>query len=299
MPRLSNLLPAFLARRRSASSLMQTIELRSEALGRPATYALLPAPELPGVDPQQLPAVLLLHGMGGNHLELDRHGLSPVFHASMLAGTLPPLHIIAPDGKRGFYLNWHDGSNRWEDHIVQEVLPHAESQLSLGQLQRERLQVAGCSMGGIGALMIGLRHPQRFGAVASLSGPIMNEAQSHHFVSKSWISKIAPLNRIFGQISDRAFFESHNPYCIVDQRAPELGQRLFVAAASGDREQIRGTAEQFHHHLELRGVAHHWELFEGNHNWVSWGPILQRAFSHGLGDSPQTSLPPAATRITP
>lgn len=278
---LSSFLPSFLTRR-GGSKLMQTVELRSEALGRPASYALLPAPELPGVDPQQLPTVLLLHGMGGNHLELDRHGLSPVFHASMLAGTLPPLHIIAPDGKRGFYLNWHDGSNRWEDHIVFEVLPHAEAQLDLGQLPRERLQVAGCSMGGIGALFIGLRHPQRFGAVASLSGPIMNEAQSHHFVSTSWISKIAPLNRIFGQVSDRAFFESHNPYCIVDQRAPEMGQRLFVAAASGDRERIRGTAEQFHRHLEQRDVPHHWEIFEGNHSWVSWGPVLERAFAHGL-----------------
>jgi len=280
MPRLSSFLPSFLARRPRR---LEVVELRSEALrGRRTAYALLRAPTLPGVDPGGLPVVLLLHGMGGSHLELDRHGLSDTLIQAMQQGRLPPLHIVAPDGKRGFYLNWHDGSNRFEDHIVQEVLPHAEASLELQAVPRQRRQVAGCSMGGIGALFIGLRHPEFFGAVASLSGLIMDEQQSDHFVSRSWISKVAPLNRIFGQVSDRAFFESHNPYCIIDRRAPDVGQRLFVAAATGDRGMIRATSEQFHRHLEERGVAHHWELFEGQHTWISWSPVLERAFRYGL-----------------
>jgi enterochelin esterase-like enzyme len=61
-----------------------------------------------------------------------------------------------------------------------------------------------------------------------------------------------------------------------------MGQRLFIAAALGDRQRIRGTSEQFHQHLEARGVEHHWEIFEGNHTWISWGPVLQRAFAYGL-----------------
>jgi S-formylglutathione hydrolase FrmB len=155
MPRLWTFLPSFFSRR-AGSNMLQTVELRSEALNLRTAYALLPAPELPGVDRRQLPVVLLLHGMGGNHLELDRYGLSAALHTAMQEGRLPPLHVVAPDGKRGFYINWHDGSNRWEDHVVQEVLPHAEAQLGLGEVPRERRQVAGCSMGGIGALFIGL-----------------------------------------------------------------------------------------------------------------------------------------------
>jgi S-formylglutathione hydrolase FrmB len=280
MPRLWTLLPSFIARR---SHRLETVTIRSEALGRRMDYALLRAPDLPGVDPAGLPVLLLLHGMGGSHLELDRYALSDRFVEGMQAGRLPPLHIVAPDGKRGFYINWHDGSRPYEDYIVQEVLPHAEEQLGLGAVPRGRRHVAGCSMGGIGALFIGLRHPDRFASVASVSGLIMNEEESHHFVSASWVSKLAPLDRIFGQVSDRAFFEAHNPYCIVARRAPEVGQRLFVAAASGDRQHIRGTSERFHRFLEEQGVAHHWELFEGNHTWTSWAPVLERAMGYGVG----------------
>jgi S-formylglutathione hydrolase FrmB len=252
--------------------------IRSSALEKEMPYAVLHPP----VSGRALPVAYLLHGMGSDHLALDKFGLSERYQHAMADGALPPAYLVAPNGERGFFINWHDGSHRYEDHIVEEVIPEAERYLGLGDLPRERRLIIGASMGGIGALQIGLRHPDLFASVGCVSGLIPNEEQADRFLNGSFIRHFVDLERIFGQVTDRAFFESHNPYCIVDRRAPDLGQRLFLAVASGDRPQIRQTSTQFHRFLIDRGVDHHWVEFDGAHAWRHWGPVFEQAILYGL-----------------
>jgi S-formylglutathione hydrolase FrmB len=193
------------------------------------------------------------------------------------------VNIVMPSGERGFYVDWYDGSHPYESHIVEEVVPSAEGRLGLTPLRREHRHLGGVSMGGIGALQLGLRHPELFASIASLSGPVMNERQAVEHLQKSFSRWFVDFNRVFGDGTDKQFMESHNPWAVVRSRAPDIGQRLFIAAGAAEKPFFRETTRAFHEFLRSKGVDHEFELFDGRHGWRYWEPAIERAIAYGTG----------------
>lgn len=66
------------------------------------------------------------------------------------------------------YIN-SEGTGRYEDYLVEELVPYVDSHYRTIP-ERARRGVAGKSSGGYGALTLGMRHPELFGAVACHSG---------------------------------------------------------------------------------------------------------------------------------
>ena len=68
--------------------------------------------------------------------------------------------VVCPDGGRGFYANDpRPGGLAWEDHIVSDLVGFVDATFPTVAAPRGRA-VAGLSMGGYGAMMLGLRHPE-------------------------------------------------------------------------------------------------------------------------------------------
>jgi S-formylglutathione hydrolase FrmB len=254
--------------------------VESRLLGRRMAYATLSPPPTCG-ERRDLPVVLVLHGLGDDHLALDDFGVAARLYDAMGTGALPPFHAIAPDGERGFWIDWHDGSRPYEAFLLEELLPAAERGLGL-DVARERRHVIGVSMGGIGALHVGLRHPDLFGSAGSLSGAILDEEQARTFSRDPFAKWLVPLDRIFGDGTDREFLKSHNPFTVVRKRGAPLGQRLFIAAGDREKPFFRGTTVAFHDHLDRADVEHAFELYKGGHGWRFWAPVLERAIRYAL-----------------
>jgi enterochelin esterase-like enzyme len=265
-----------------SSALLERRTVDSDLLGRAKEFAVLRAPPAAGVDPATLPVVLLLHGMGDDHRSLDRFGLSERLHAAMEAGSVPCAHFVMPDGERGFWLDWHDGSRPWERYVLEEVLPAGEALLGV-EGDRERRHLMGVSMGGIGALQTGLRHPELFASVTSLSGLILDPEGARDFLHTAFVRHFVDLTRVFGDGTDEAYLDAWNPYRTSARRAPDLGQRIFLAAGSGEDEKFRRTTTAFHQHLAKLGVEHAFEIYEGKHGWKWWAPVIERALAYVMG----------------
>ena len=111
------------------------------------------------------PTVYLLHGHGGNAKawitikpELkeiaDREGLI----------------FVCPDGANSWY--WDspkDPSSRYETFVSKELIAYVDSHYAT-RADRTGRAITGLSMGGHGAMWLALRHKDKFGAVASMSG---------------------------------------------------------------------------------------------------------------------------------
>ena len=117
-----------------------------------------------------LPLVLFLHGGDGDN------GFLAAFrahHRGRLGGeraaALPGRP--RPDADRSLYLDYRDGSQKWETFIVSELIPHLRAVYGLAT-GHEKTVVSGISMGGQGALRLGLKHPDLFGGVAALEAGI-------------------------------------------------------------------------------------------------------------------------------
>ena len=61
--------------------------------------------------------------------------------------------------------------NAWEDYIVKDLIGHVDGTYRT-IAKREGRAINGLSMGGYGALMLGLRHPDMFCSIGSHSGAL-------------------------------------------------------------------------------------------------------------------------------
>ncbi len=88
------------------------------------------------------------------------------------AGEMGPVIVAMPDGFTGLGGNQYVDSvalGRWEEFVLEEMIPLLESRFRVRADPRSRA-VFGKSSGGYGAMIHGLKHGDRWGAIACQSG---------------------------------------------------------------------------------------------------------------------------------
>ena len=125
---------------------------------------------------KRYPTLYLLHGF------LDRNNawtsggyqglnVQPVMDELIKAGKIREMIIVAPSGwnayRGGFYTNSSVTGN-WEDYIYRDLVGNMDTNYRT-IARAESRGIAGHSMGGYGAITLGMKHPDVFSAVYSLS----------------------------------------------------------------------------------------------------------------------------------
>jgi esterase/lipase superfamily enzyme len=139
-------------------------------------YVYLP----PGYDPRRAyPLILFFHMASADEHYFVHSSLLKTFDSLIVAGAFPPVVVAAPDGLLGTASRFHrehslfiNGPNgRFEDHILQEVLPFLTANYSI-RPEREAHALLGVSAGAYGAMSMAIKHREYFGAVASMAGAL-------------------------------------------------------------------------------------------------------------------------------
>lgn len=129
---------------------------------------------------ERLPQVWLLAAFTGTargFLETHpwRRGVVARYDAEVAAGRAPRAMLVLPDAFTRFggsqYVD-SDFLGPYESYLVREVAPFVDANYPVRKGPRA---VAGKSSGGFGALRLGMRHPEMFGAVGSISGDVAFE----------------------------------------------------------------------------------------------------------------------------
>ena len=234
----------------------------------------------PGYDAhraQPYPLILLLHG--GNGSERDMLYFTDIFDAEIASGRLPPVVIATPSGRRSLYMDFKDGSQRWESYIIADVLPFVRRSAHVAQ-GRAGTFLAGISMGGLGALRIAFKHPDRFAAVAALE-PAIEPRLAWEGVgpeTRFWRPETV-LHPIFGKPVDAAYWEANNPATIA-HRDPErlLDLGIYIEVGDQDSLYLYEGAEFLHRVLFDARLAHEFRLVHGaEHVGRSLGPRMANA----------------------
>lgn len=232
---------------------------------------------------EALPLVVFLHGGGDSHDAFDRHGISERLDRAMTAGEVPRAVIVLPNGDLGFWADWYDESRRYEDWVVDEVMPRVASGYHTRECPDD-CHVMGVSMGGNGALRFAHHRPDRFSSVTSISGPVMNTDQMIGFVQNRLYAIFIPTHRIFGPPSPRSRIEADDLF--LRWTSPEATHMDGIVLAWGDHDHddIIRASRAFDRHLTEHHIPHEaWE-YEGDHGWVSWAPVIERALAFQLRD---------------
>ncbi len=226
----------------------------SQPLGRQAEmYAVVPQ------GPGPFPVVYQLHGLSDDaSIWLRRTTIEPQFER---AGIM----VVTLDGGRGFYADHADGVEKWESHILASV--DLVDQTFRTIPERAARGIGGLSMGGYGALRIGLRHPQRFASVVAHSGVACPRA---------WraLKRMpdAEMARIFGPtVADDA---------VPAWLAPRATPLPSLHIDCGSEDFLIQLNRDLHASLERDQIPHTYREYPGAHTWDYWDARLPEAIAH-------------------
>jgi S-formylglutathione hydrolase FrmB len=135
-----------------------------------------------GYNPQdsiRYPVIYFLHGANGDHNNWTPE-MAGVLDSLIGNLFISPTIIVKPDGSVPWsFIHPSDGSwytnselyGDYEDYIVFDLVEFIDAAYKTISIRGKRA-IWGASMGGYGAMMLALKHPDMFCAVASQSGPL-------------------------------------------------------------------------------------------------------------------------------
>jgi len=207
------------------------------------------------------PVVYLLHGFAAHPrtmLELmDLPGVADRYD----------IGIVCPDGRSD---SWYfdspvDTSYRVETAIIEKVVPWVDSCYGFRR-DREGRGIVGISMGGHGALYLALRHPELFGAAASISG-VLDLTET---------TQPAALARRLGAFEDHLRrWRSLSVLALVDSLMPH---RLALSLDCGLQDPFIDGNRRVHARLLLRGIDHLYTERPGGHDRPTFSAALEQQF---------------------
>lgn len=232
---------------------LQFLSFRSDALGgRGDVLLFLP----PGAHTaKHLPLLILLHGVYGCQWNWWLNGDIATTATQMLRdGTMAPMMIAMPsdglwgDGS-GYVPHAHADYERW----IADDLPGCLREL-FPQLDRKKFFLAGLSMGGFGALRLGMKYADRVAGISAHSS-VTRVEQLSQFIP------YPPSAFLHAGEADTDLL--HWARLNHDHLPP-------IRFDCGTEDTLLDANRELHRALTEFRVAHSYEEFPGGHDWPYW-----------------------------
>lgn len=290
-----------------------TERLQSAALGvdkavvvyLPRNYDAQPA--------RRWPVFYYLHGLGGNETNWTQNGkLGAVADELDLAAI-----VVMPDGDDSFYVDssfkidydkcMKDGTGlfipgqqvrettcvrarNYETYIAKDLVGWVDSHYRT-IARREGRAIAGLSMGGFGAMHLGLRHPDLFAAAASHSGAIgllfggprpFAPGKTRVLTDVSaWGASGAIGAWIRNMLSpDIERWKAHDVVELATKpAAPGRQVALYIDCGTEDEFFLQDNAQYVHEALTAKQVEHEFFIGPGKHDFAFWTARLPKSLA--------------------
>lgn len=216
---------------------------------------------------QRYPVVYFLHGLGDNEQTLFNSGgwtmLDDLRRQHMIGNFL----IVAPEGRRSFYINSVNNSFRYNDFFVREFIPHIESKYRI-RPGREGRAISGISMGGYGALRFAFAHPEMFSAVSAQSAAlIMATPRDLDTAARAGAPLGKTLAAVFGNPIDVPHWSENSPFVLAKRNAVRLRKlAIYFNCGQDDNYGFEKGAAAMHDLLQKENVSHEYHLYPGDHS---------------------------------
>ena len=220
----------------------------SRGAGTQASYLMYLPPDYASSGARRYPVLYWLHGGGGS----QREGAWMVerIDGEIRSGALPPFLVVLVQGLPDVrYINSKDGTRPVEDVIIKDLIPHVDATWRTNADRRGR-GIEGMSMGGYGALRLGFKYPQLFGAVSGLAPSITEMKDEPPIVTEP-----------FG--NDQAFYDAVGPWAMAKEHAAAIRGRTAVRLLVGDQDKLLPLVKQYSELLTELKIDHQFAVAPG------------------------------------
>ncbi len=232
---------------------------RRVAVWLPPSYARSPD--------RRYPLILWLAGYGGTGEMMFtgtpwQPGLGDRLDALVAAGKMGEAIVAAPD----CFTRWGGAQyldspalGSYETHVIEEVVPALDQRLRT-VASREARAIGGKSSGGFGALVLAMRHPDQFAAVASHAGDMAFELS----LLPDLPIAARTLRRHGGVGRFLADFEAR------EKKSGDAFTTMMVLATAGAYSPERGRDHGIALPFDVETGAIDWAVWQ---RWKSWDPV--------------------------
>jgi endo-1,4-beta-xylanase len=228
-----------------------------------ASYLIYLPPTYEQNTDNRFPVLYWLHGGFGN----ARQGAWAVqnLDAAIQKGAMPELIIVLVQALPvGWYVDSKDGRLPIEQVIVKDLIPHIDNTYRTIAKKGGR-GIEGHSMGGFGALHLGLKFPHLFGTISAVAPSILRNLSDE------------PLFRTYYTFdNDQSYYEQVGPWSLAKINANQLrAENTTLRILSGaDDSNLLPTLHAYHQWLEEFHIKHLFvEVKDAGHDYED---ILER-----------------------
>lgn len=285
------------------AGVIQSFQYKSAALGSDqSAQVYVPSGSTPKGG---WPVLYLLHGLGGTSGDWERLGkLRDKVDHLIADGDMKPLLIVMPSGGNSWYVDSADvnGPGNYATAISHDLEQAVEGAFPVGK-DRAHRAIAGISMGGFGALRLGLSDPGRYSAIAALSPAIWqnipaaalnNAPEALDAMRAAYFQKpdagtvttgvVVPpegahFGGAFGTPFDPRRFNAANVFTIL-QKAVETRKSLpsvYLTVGDDDSHLLWRGAFAFFETMRMDGRMIDFRVTDGDHDWDCWNASLADA----------------------
>ena len=219
--------------------------------------------------------IMLLHGYSGTHTDWIRGSrieqLAMKYHVA----------VLCPSGENGFYVDDRKRDAMYEQFLC-EVIDFGRRVFPLSD-KREDTYIGGFSMGGYGALVNGMKHPELFGGIVALSAAAItdNLAKMDHYEDNPMASA-AYYEHIFGKPQEIPGSDRDMQY-IAKTMAESDSPKPQIYLACGTEDMLIESSNSLHQYFDSLGLEHTYVTAPGSHNWAFWDPQIELAMDKYFG----------------
>ena len=277
----------------------EEIVMHSDILGTDIKFGVLLPESYRDEADRRYPVVYMLHGYGDTHLSWNGKYLHANTRIQALEGKgLSEMIYIFPAGYNSYYCNFYNGKYNYMDMFTKELVPYVDKSFRT-RADRGHRALTGYSMGGFGAMILALKHPELFSCSAPLSMSFRTDAQYMTEPGSGWDGQ---WGRIFGGVGQYGparltdYYLAHNPYrqfCDANRAGLESVRWFFTCG--DDEEQLLIANDSLHVILRDRHFAHEFRVADGAHTSAYWMDALNEVLPwmdfcmNGAGNWPECS----------
>ena len=224
---------------------------------------------------RRYPVLYLLHGLRGSPSSYTSGlHIGSIVDGMIASRQIRPMIIVIPAGADSNTAEW---AGAWDNYVSNRVVPWVDSHLPTIASPSGRV-LGGLCAGGYGAMDIGLRHPNMFGALESWEGyftPVFHDGPFLH--------------------ATQSFLNANNPTLLVKEHAMTLRQArvgFYISVGGNHGQVLRRWSIDFASLLGQVGLKHTlWQLprKDAGHFWSATLPSALQ-FASGAFATPRPAL---------
>lgn len=253
---------------------VQDLTLSSKLLGKEIKYSVYLPKTYVAEKNKRYPVVFMCHGYGDDNNSWHDSISSIDIAESNGAGEMI---YVFPQAFNSYYCNRYDGSFNYMDMFVKELIPHVDKTLRTIPDKVHRF-ICGYSMGGFGAMVLAMKHPELFCASAPLSMSFRTDEMYISEPKDGWNSQWGSIFGGYDATGPSRLTQYYKEHCPLYQfnvgNNSELNSVHWYLTCGDDEERLLIANDTLHVLMRDNGYRHEFRVADGGHTSSYWRSAL-------------------------